>query len=95
MMLLDSERARRRFLEVMPLVLDFVQRSLQQKKPVMIHCYHGCDRTGTALACCLVAFYGLTAQEAVQRVRAANPAAMEVVGYAEAVETFANLLTDK
>jgi predicted protein tyrosine phosphatase len=95
MVLLDSERAQRRFLEVMPLVLDFVQRAIQSHKPVLIHCYHGCDRTGTALACCLVALHGLTAEQAVAKVRAANPGAMAIAGYADAVETFTNLLSDK
>lgn len=91
MVLLEDERQRESFVRVMPLVLEFVDRSLAQAKPVLVHCHHGCDRTGTVLACILVSREGLAPDAAIQAVRDANPQAMEALGYADAVMTFARL----
>lgn len=92
MILLDTEIVREQFLSVMPVVLDFVDRFGGGHEGVVVHCHHGCDRTGTVLACYLVAREGLTAAQAIERVREANPFAMVAFGYAEAVATFERLV---
>lgn len=91
MILLESEIAREGFVGIMPLIEEFVERSLTKKKSVLVHCYHGCDRTGTVLACLLIARYRLDAARAVEAVRSVNPLAMNASGYAEAVATYARL----
>jgi len=57
--------------------------------PVAIHCEAGVARTGTALACCLVA-EGLSAEDAVDTVRAARPGSMPYAGLAESVKAYAS-----
>jgi protein-tyrosine phosphatase len=88
MILLDTEFDRRRFLEVVPPILDFVSRMEQEGRPVLVHCYYGRDRTGCVLACCLVARRGLPAETAIEHIRALQPEALTAPGYAEAVELF-------
>jgi hypothetical protein len=88
MILLETEFDRRQFLDIVPPVLDFVQQMEQERRPVLVHCYYGRDRTGCVLACCLVARRGLTADEAIRQVRTLQPEALSASGYAEAVELF-------
>ena len=88
MVLLEDEEDRKRFLACMPPVLKFVDECRAKNVAVLVHCHHGNDRTGTVLACYLVARENLSATEAVARIRELNPAAMSAFGYAEAVTTF-------
>lgn len=95
MVLLCSEVERERFLEVMPIVTDFIDRCRAERRGVLVHCYYGCDRTGAVLACYLVANLGLTPDQAIARVRAANPQALAAQGYAECVSTFQRLIEQR
>lgn len=95
MILLEDTSERRRFLEVVPRVLKFIEeRRDQQELPVVVHCHYGRDRTGCVLACCLVARNGWTAAEAIAHVRARQPNALTAPGYAEAVELFERITND-
>ena len=91
MVLLETEEMRERFLEVMPLIIDFIDTCRDERVGVLVHCYHGCDRTGAILACYLIAREGLSATDAVERIRAVNPDALSAFGYEAAVETFERL----
>jgi len=88
MILLDTEFDRRRFLEVVPPILDFIGQMEQAGRGVLVHCYYGRDRTGCVLACCLVARRGLSAEMAIAHIRGLQPEALTAPGYAEAVELF-------
>lgn len=92
MLLLQSTEDQLRFLRVMPGVLEFIDRQREQGRATLIHCYYGCDRTGAALACYLVAREGLSADEAINAVQRANPEALWALGYMEVVHTYAELL---
>ncbi|MFO0944425.1 MAG: dual specificity protein phosphatase family protein [Planctomycetota bacterium] len=95
MILLETEPDRERFVEVMPLVVEFIDRHRNQGTKVLVHCHYGCDRTGAVLACYLVTRKGLSADDAVAHVRAANPNALSAEGYAEAVATYARILASR
>jgi atypical dual specificity phosphatase len=63
-------------------------QALAAGKQVAVHCGGGIGRTGTVLACYLVR-KGLTAAEAIARVRALRPGSVETREQAAAVESFA------
>ena len=46
-------------------ILQTVQRA---PKPVLIHCWHGSDRTGAAVAACRIVFDGWTVEQAVSEL---------------------------
>lgn len=60
-------------------VVRFVHGEIGRGGCVAIHCRAGYGRTGTLLACCLVA-EGLKPKEAMERVRAARPGSIETGG---------------
>ena len=91
MLVLQTEQEHRRFLEVMPAIFAFTREIEAEGKATLIHCYHGADRTGSALACYLVARENVSAEEAIQRVQKINPDAMWAGGYMEVVQTFESL----
>lgn len=91
MIFLAEESQRRQFLSLMPDVFRFLEQLQQRKGAAIVHCYHGCDRTGTVLACCLMIREGLTAEQAIQRVLELQPLALKALGYVETVQLFETL----
>jgi len=65
-----------------------LQRAIERNMGVAVHCGEGKGRTGTLLACYLVT-KGLSADEAIIRVRRARPGAVETPEQAESVVDFA------
>ena len=89
MLLLQTADERHRFLKIMPQVIAFIDEVRAKRRATLVHCFYGCDRTGAALACYLVAREGCSAEEGIALVQRMNPDAMRAVGYEEAVHTFA------
>lgn len=68
--------------------VGYVNRQVQQGKPVAAHCLAGRGRTGTMLACYLVSD-GLSARQALAEVRSKLSASVETSEQEEAVYEYA------
>jgi atypical dual specificity phosphatase len=68
--------------------VSVIRRANEKKMGVAVHCEAGLGRTGTVLAAYFVA-KGMTATNAVARIRNLRPGSVETMGQVEAVELFA------
>lgn len=68
--------------------IRFMLRMKAERKPTVVHCAAGRGRTGTMLACYLVAL-GRTAEAALREVRKLRPFSVETDTQERAVEEFA------
>jgi protein-tyrosine phosphatase len=83
--LLFSVGMRKAFIhEALP-IWAFIHRQVEASVPTLVHCHAGKDRTGVILAGYLITYLGMTVEDAIAKVRAANPEALSAFGYEEAV----------
>ena len=77
----------------LPQACSFVQSQLAQRRPTLVHCSSGKDRTGLFFCYFLMRHGGLALDEAIKAVRAVRPIALSAEGW----EAFAArvLLTGK
>jgi atypical dual specificity phosphatase len=71
------------------LCLAAIEKANRNEFGVGIHCTAGLGRTGTMIACWLVEHEGLTARDAITRVRRLRPGSVETEEQAEAIVEFA------
>jgi len=57
--------------------INFIHRRITNNEPVMVHCLAGLGRTGTLLACYLVKYQKMLADDAIQKVREERPGSIQ------------------
>lgn len=69
----------------------WIEKSIKEGKPTVLHCKAGLGRTGTMLACYLV-YSGARAVAAIERIRSINPLYIQSEVQVEHVSAFEKLL---
>jgi len=69
--------------------VDFVHRRITNNEPVMVHCLAGLGRTGTLLACYLIKYQKMPADEAIQKIREERPGSIQSFPQEEIIFQFA------
>jgi len=74
--------------------VEFVKKAEAEKLASVAHCGAGMGRTGTMLACALVA-RGCSADEAIDRVRELRPHSIETMDQEESIIDYADLVAKR
>ena len=72
--------------------VDFIDRRITNNEPVLVHCLAGLGRTGTILACYLIKFQNMSADEAIQKVREKRSGSIQSYPQEEIIFRFAKSL---
>jgi atypical dual specificity phosphatase len=57
--------------------LDFISKQIENNKPVVVHCAAGQGRTGSVLAGYFIKQQGLSAKDAIKKIRRLRPLSIE------------------
>ena len=57
--------------------VDFIHRRITNNEFVLVHCLAGMGRTGVVLACYLVKYQNMSADEATQKIREERPGSIQ------------------
>lgn len=69
--------------------LSILEKAKRENKPVLVHCWAGCGRTGVMLALAERFIYGvLDGKQAIENLRKVRPCAVETPSQQEFVKTF-------
>jgi atypical dual specificity phosphatase len=72
--------------------VDFIHRRITNSEPVMVHCLAGMGRTGTLLACYLIKYQKMSANEATEKVREERPGSIQSYPQEEIIFRFEKFL---
>ena len=72
--------------------VDFIHRRITNSEPVMVHCLAGMGRTGTILACYLIKYQKMSANEATEKVREKRPGSIQSYPQEEIIFRFEKFL---
>jgi len=68
--------------------VDFIHERITNNEPVMVHCLAGLGRTGTILACYLIKYQKLSADDSIQKVRESRPGSIQSFSQEEIIFQF-------
>ena len=74
--------------------VDYVHKKIQNNEPVMVHCLAGLGRTGTILACYLIKYEKMSAEDAIQHVRKKRHGSIQSFVQEEMIFQYAKTLND-
>lgn len=71
--------------------VEFIDSSLKQKKPVVVHCHAGQGRTGTILAAYLISKRGMEPEKIIKMLREMRPGSVEIGQEVSLLEFYSKL----
>ena len=74
--------------------VDFIHKRIENDEPVMVHCLAGLGRTGTILACYLIKYQKMSAEDAIQHVREKRHGSIQSFVQEELIFQYAKTLND-
>jgi len=74
--------------------VDFVHERITNNEPVMVHCLAGLGRTGTILACYLIKYQKLSADDSIQKVRISRPGSVQSFPQEEIIFQFEKFINN-
>ena len=74
--------------------VDFIHQRIENDEPVMVHCLAGLGRTGTILACYLIKYEKMSAEDAIQHVREKRHGSIQSFVQEELIFQYAKTLND-
>ena len=74
--------------------VDFIHQRITNNEPVMVHCLAGLGRTGTILACYLIKYEKLSADDSIQRVRESRPGSIQSFPQEEIIFQFEKFINN-
>jgi atypical dual specificity phosphatase len=82
-------------IEKIDVTVDFINERIKNNEPVMVHCAAGIGRTGTILASYLIKYQGLTAKEAIEKIRQERPGSIQSESQEMAVTFYEKFIKTK
>ena len=74
--------------------VDFIHDRIENNEPVLVHCLAGLGRTGTILACYLIKYQKMSAEDAIQYVREKRHGSIQSFVQEELIFQYAKTLND-
>jgi len=74
--------------------VDFIHKRIQNNEPVMVHCLAGMGRTGTILACYMIKYAKMSAEDAIQHIREKRHGSIQSFVQEEIIFQYAKTLED-
>ena len=68
--------------------VDFLHQRITNDEPVMVHCLAGLGRTGTILACYMIKYEQMSADDAIQKVRNERHGSIQSISQEEIIFRF-------
>ena len=75
--------------------VDFAHKKISSGKRVMVHCAAGMGRAGTILACYLVRYEGLSANDAITKIRNARPGSIQSLSQENVIKMYERRIRTK